>query len=813
MEGMHNSTVGHEEGAKPMTRKHYNAVSMANAVVRNGNLRLGVALFIVYLAFACIAFYPLTSNITGNAPGSGGTAYQNLWDLWWPGYALLSLHSNIYFTNLLYTPLGVNLVSDSFAPLMGLLSLPFQAVNLAFAYNIMLLIGFALSGVTMFILADYIVKDKRAAFAAGLIFAFSAFHIAQGYANISWINVEWVPLALYFAIRMVRGEANYTNAFELGASAMLAVFMGGMEQGVEIFMTVVLVLSAYALWKSTRKRVLDRRLVTFMTAALAVAFILGSWGFIPMINAALQPSGAAQSLAYNNVTYSNAWSDSPLSFFVPSYYNGLFDNNPATYFTSVNQSGSVSSLFLPYPSERIAYIGYLALALALYGIYVDYRRSFLWMGLAAIFGILCLGPAALLYSAYNAIPIINIISQPDRFYLVFSIAIAIMAAFGFKDVLGRLGSNAGGRNRIMLAMALFVIIFMVENNGVALSRPLGSQVTINATIPPFYSFIGTNSTYSGLNFSVLELPVMQDQYYSADPSLFAGQAAYYETAMHKPIVGGFAGPFNTTQKLSLCNVPLIEAATYIEQGDQKQLSLCTYGGGGPTYTIAEDGLEFSPKPTLQRTRNESLLLLNDYNTGFVVVNKDAYNQTSLSELLGYLVGTFGNWVYMDNYTVVFSTLNATLNEEYKGFVTYPILTQWGAVEELVNGTQQYFWTPIKNASALYGGLIVSAPYANQSNIASKAFSTATYYVNASVTVNAGTNFGNASLLIDEVSASGNPRQLADIALTPNFTTTTFDTSLISGPMGNTLFFVQKVANPVNGAQQLIFIRNISITQQ
>ncbi len=788
-------------------------IAAVASIAKSKELRLGIALFASYLFLACIVFYPVVSDMMNVAPGSGGTAYQNLWDVWWVGYALLHLHSSFYFTNLLYYPLGVNLVYHDIAPLVGILSLPFQAVSVPFAYNMLLLVGFALSGVTMFILSDYIVRDRRAAFVAGLVFAFSSFHIAQGYADLGWINIEWVPLALYFLLRMIRGETNYGIAFGLGASVVLAVFMGSVEQGAELFIAAALVLCAYLIGTGTRKSVLDRRLWAFVGISVAIAFVLGSWGFMPMIDAALQPSGIAQNLVFSNATYSNAWSDGLLSFFVPSFYNGLFDWNPATYFTSVSPSGAISSLFLPYPSERVAYIGYMVLALALYGLYINYRRSRLWIGLAVIFGLLCLGPAGLLYSVYHSIFAINIISQPDRFYLVFSIAVAIMAAFGFKDLLTKLRSRADGARAVTLATAIVIAVFIIENNGIALSSSLSSQVVTNATIPQFYKFIGSNSTYAQLNFSILELPVMQDRYYSVEPALFTGQAAYYATAAHRPILGGYVGPFNTSQKLTLCNVPIIEAATYLEQGDQRQLSLCTQGSNGSTYTVAEDGLEFSPKPTVQNTANESLLLLDDYNTAFVVVNRDAYNQTSLYELVNYLVNVFGRWIYIDNSTIVFSTLNATARNAYRGYVTYPVLTQWTAVEDLVNGTEQYFWTPFKNASALYGQIAVLAPYANLSDINYKVLSTTTYYINSSITVDAGTNFGNASLIVDSAGANGNPIQLADIAVTPNFTTRSFNAMLVSGPIGNTLFFVQRVSPPAGGAQQLIFIKDISITRQ
>jgi hypothetical protein len=755
-------------------------------------------LFLSYLIISFVVFAPLTSSITNSAPGSGGTAYQNLWDIWWVGYSMLALHTGVFFTPLLYTPVGANLIYQNLSPVAALVSLPFQAISLAFAYNTMLLLGFVLSGITMFILADYIVDDRRAAFVAGLVFAFSSFHIAQGYFNLGLINIEWVPLALYFFIKMIKGEPTYLNAAGLGLSFMLASLMGSVQQGIELAMLLVLVACAYLLVSERRKRILSAKLWAFVGLAAAIAFLVGAAWFVPILEAALQPGGLAQANAFNNVTYNSAWSDSIASFFIPSYYNGIFDSNPSVYFTSV---------FAPTPSERVAYVGYVTLLLALYGLYIDYKRSRLWLGLAVIFGILCLGPSGLLYSLYHLLPGINIISEPDRFYLVFSLAMAILAAFGFKDLFGRMKLGKQGGMAILAVLSIVTIAIIVENNGIALSAPLYHQVAINASIPYFYRQLGTSSA----NFSVLELPVLDDQYYSNGPSLFTGIAAYYDTAAHKPILGGYLGLSNDTQKLTLCNIPLVETATYLEQsGGGAQLSLCTYGTNGvPTYTVDKGGVPVSPSLVVQNPANESLLLLDDYGTAYVAINNAAYNRSALVELGNYLYGLFGAPVYQDNSTIVFSTVNAS-KYLYRSYVAYPILNQWEAAQELVNGTLQYFWTPIKNYSALYGGLIVSAPYAKQTNTSAAIESTSVSYINTSMTIDAGTNFGDAQLVVEGIGLNGNPVRIANLSVSPAFAAYTINASLVSGPQGNTLFFLQRVAAASAGKQQLIFIKNITI---
>ena len=781
----------------------------AVAFLKGLDLKLGVGLFVVYAIAALVVFAPVTANITQSAPGPAGNSYQNLWYMWWVGYSLLNLHTSFFYTNMLYVPIGANLIEQSMAPIASIMSLPFQAVSMPFAYNMMLLIGFALSGVAMFVLADYIVKDRRAAFVAGLIFAFSSFHIAMSYNHIGWINIEWIPLAIYFMIRMVRENGKYSNAIGLAISFVLVVFMGDVEQGIEIVMALVLILCAYLLSRRARTHIMSRRFWSYAALSIAVAFILGSWGFIPMLGAITQPGGLAEPAYLNNATYNNLLSDNIGSFLIPSYYNGIFDTNPGAYFTT----SSALDVYGTDPAERTAYIGYIAIAFILYGLYRNYERSRLWIGLAVVFGLLSFGPSGILYSAYHSISVINVISEPGRFYLIFGVAVAMLAAFGFKDFLAVFHGSKNAKNVVLLSVVVFGLIFLIENNGVAISNSLYQQVATNGNVPVFYRDLAASNPAD--NFSILQLPILPDIYYSAQPDLYSAEAMYYMTASHKPMVGGNIAHVNTSQGLTLCNVPLIEAATYLQQvNDRQQPSLCTSGINGQPYTLQEDGLQFSPSPVIQNPANATTLLLSDYypSVDFIVLNVNAYNQTSGPLLATYMESIFGSPVYSDSSTLVFSTYNATRNL-YKSFVTYPTLNQWLAEKQVVNGSLQYFWTPVEpiptNSGLLYGTLTVEAPYANQSAINSSLTSTAVEYVKTHIHLEAETNFGKTRLVIDALSPTGNLVNITREDVTANLTSYSFNTSLISGPQGNSLIFVQDSTNQ-SGYRQLIFIKNITI---
>ena len=755
---------------------------------KTADLKLGILLFVAYLIIAIVVFAPLSSRMATVAPGSGGDTYQNLWDIWWIGYSTFALHTSFYSTNLLYWPIGANLAYQTMAPIASLIFVPFQAVNLQFAYNVMLLVGFALSGLTMFILSDYVVKNKTASFIAGVVFAFSAFHIAQAYAHIDWINIGWVPLAIYFFMRIVHENGGFKNALGLGASFVLITFMGDIEQSIELLLAISLMLAAYVIFNETRKKIMNKKFITFIVLAAFIAFILGAWGFIPIIGAISQPGGLSQANQLNNVTYSSIWSTNLGTFLIPSYYNGLFDTNPGSYFNST---------FGPDPTETVAYIGYGAILFTSYGIYSDYKkkdykRSGLWIGLAVIFGLLSMGPSAGLYLIYHLLGPFNVIREPGRFDLIFSMAMAILVAFGFNDIQIKINHGENAKRNVMLLAIAFVLILIIENNGIAISASLLSQVTTHAHIPVFYSAL---ANVSG-NFSVLELPVMPNQY-SSQPGLYEAEDTYYVTASHKPIVGGDITRSNTTQELSLYSIPIVPAATALQQNAT---------------------LSFLPSPVNQDPGNESILSLRQLNTAFITVNLDAYSKASSYVLTSYLESLFGTPVYADNQTVVFSTLNATMKptsslyRAYKSFVMYPSLTQWHQINVRVNGTTEYLWTPAVNASALYGEMLVFAPYANQSN-ANFDVMPASYPIPAKIRFQATTSFGKANLSIDALNSAGSLTQLASIPISNGIGPYVANVTLSSGPTINTLIFIQNVGGPsFNGTEQLILLRNITITK-
>ena len=738
-----------------------------------------IALFVAYLVIALIMFAPITANMGNTAPGTGGDTYLGLWGVWWVPYALLTLHTSIWSTSLLFWPVGANLVYQTMSPLGGLLTAPFQLISIPFAYDVLFFLGFALSGMTMYILANYFTKNFYASAFAGLVYAFSAVHIALAIAHIDWMNIEWIPLALYFFIRMIKEKEQYWDAVGLGVSFVLITFMGDIEQSVMTLLLLAAVLVAYLIPKHTRVLMLTPRFGMQLVIAIAVGFVIGSWGFIPIINSLLQPGTLSNANYLNDFPHNMIWSDDLLSFFLPSFYNGLYNG--------VVASGYGNAIYLPSPSERVSFIDYVVMALAIFAMYKDRKRTYLWLGVGIIFAWLALGPylqiygnntgIPALYQIYHSVPGLGIIREPGRFDVVASIAFAMLAAIGMHSLIDYIGKHEKHRQKKNLPLIVFgvlAIIFLINNNGYPSTPLLQSLDYTNVQVPAIYSEL---SHLNG-NFSVLNLPALSDPYLPL-PQQYVGMATYYTSASHKAIVGGDVTRTNNSQELTLYSIPLVIQSSNLEIA------------GNSSYQ----------SPVLQNYTNQTLLSLYGYNTAFVSIFYGAYAVQDDPQLEN-LTKVFGQPVYYDNSTVVFSTSNAIGRSLFRSYVATPNLQDWQPAQIYYQGEAVRAWLPLNG-----GEIIIYVPYVNSTlaDLQSTSYTktTMSFYAITNLTV-------PVPLAVYAQSSSSSPQLVGEVNVTRSLAKYQASMPLIAGPHGNQVLFVPKV-NTASGAPPLL-ITNITFSR-
>ncbi len=619
----------------------------------------GVAL--VFLVLTLIMLWQISTNMTGTVLGGGGDPYVSLWNLWWVGYATYALHTSIYFTHLLFAPIGANLVTQTMAPLAGIIFYPLQAVSLAFELNVITVLSYVLAGLFMYMLALRFTQNRYASFLAGMVFAYSAMHVVQSYGHLEMTSIEFIPLFVMFFMDLMK-QRRKRHALYTAIAFTLVVFIGGLQYGLMMVMLAVLLL-VYEL-ATERRNVLNMRFAALMMVMAVLIFALGSWGYFPMIQG-IQQGVLGYVNAQGGTTYNEIYSADLLSFFLPSFTNGFFHDLSNAYY----------SIYAPDPGERATYIGYSVLLLVMIAVAADWkehrhklRGTRLWLAVVILFGLLALGPVIQvggiltgipsIYGIYHLLPIFNVIREPGRFDIVVTLGLAMLAAIGFDKAMKsqRIGRVIPDKNKLF---AIFFAVLVVEYWAGPFPGAYANSVVSSAYIPPAYYQIGNLTG----NYSMLLLPALENG--TVQPELYPGLATYYQTAFRKPMLGGLTVRENYTQQASLAIIPLTQQAAYIESG-----------GTSPGF----------PYPILENYSNLTIMLLSLYNVKYVNVIRHAYTLQGQEVLLGYLQSMFGKEQYQDANTTVFSTQEAFLKPTQNNIMAY-IVDTWIPGIELCQNPQ------------------------------------------------------------------------------------------------------------------------------
>jgi hypothetical protein len=355
------------------------------------------------------------------------------------------------------------------------------------------------------------------------------------------------------------------------------------------------------------------------------------------------------------------------------------------------------------------------------------------------------------------IPIFNILREPGRFDLIASIAFAIMAAYGANEVFKIIKASGKVLNMRFAVFAIISLILLIETAMPPLSNSLISQMVTNINVSNFYIELGQQSG----NFSVLELPIIPN-YYSTKSELYPGKAMFTTIFSHKPIIGGYLTRENTTEQLSVYNIPLTIQTFNLQVSDNMSYQ----------------------SPVNQNVTNVTLFTLYNYGTEFVSVEKSAFTSQQLLNLELYLFNTFGRPVYNDNSTVAFNTQAAISNSVYRSFVAYPMITLWSSVRLTLNGTTKILWVPTNP-----GPIIVYAPYSNLTNIQSALTLPTPEYINATLRFDAISPSMNSVLYIGGLTPQNQFYTIATVNTTPTLKSYSVPLRLVSGPFGNNIFFL------------------------
>ena len=353
---------------------------------------------IIYTAYAYLLYSKLgflqNSQITiyaSNVPmAPSGDGVQEVWFLAWPAYAIA--HGlNPLWSSALAVPHGVNLLSNTSMPLLGILMTPFTwLMGPTTVFNFLMPMALALSATSAYFVSTRVGLTRFASFVVGLLYGFSSFSIAQGHAHLFLTFAPLSPLLFWLSWRLVRQEGPPRRLARWIAVLLSAEFLISAERVVLDLLAIALAAVVAAAFVTAEQRrsarvALRAALVPFtalfatlMAGPVAVS-LFGPWA----VRGNPHPWTERIRTDLAEFVFPNAWSHA-LGFGPRLLLDPLVG----------------SSL------ERGAYVGIPLLALLLYGLW-RYRQQAAARVLAilfAIFTVLSLGGSIWVNSRDTSVP-------------------------------------------------------------------------------------------------------------------------------------------------------------------------------------------------------------------------------------------------------------------------------------------------------------------------------------------------------------------------------------------------------------------------
>lgn len=568
--------------------------------------------------------------------GGDGDGFENLWNNWWVKKSLLDLHQSPFFTNYIYYPTGVSLRYHTLNPFDGLVTMPFSLL-LGFAptLNVFFIISLVASVFCAFLLLRDLVGNSWAAFAGAALYTYANEHVvaffSQGQSE--KLSMEWLPLYLFFAFRAIHGRPIWSDGVlvrhdqaqwlvYLFLSVATMVIMSLVDWQYVMFAAFItglyLLFILFTVRTIQQKVIIAGRLgaIAAMYAVIAVPTLL-----LPMIR-------EAEASPWLNVSGQAIWHSIDLARLLGP--GGL--GNP----------------------------GYLAAIVAGVGLWATFRRggfereTALFWGLAVIvFYVLSLGPTLqfggqdtgipLPMSALQDLPVLSSGRNPGRFSLVALLGLAVLVAFGLRELFGLVRRWWDGRTKpsskwpVRAVTAATVVVFLAITLAGFVSAA-GNATVDPLDVPHFYQQIATDNE----NYAILDLPMFTD--------LGLGEQHYqaFQVVHNKP---RFSGRWARDHKLT-------NPDNFVKHSSLFRHLL--YMGYEPEQLESA----YPDADFLQRTdyATQGLHILNNYDVRYIILYKDALKPEVFADyvsLLKEILGPEATPYYEDGQMMVYEAGQAS----------------------------------------------------------------------------------------------------------------------------------------------------------
>ena len=462
----------------------------------------------VFGLLAIVHTWPLATEPGTLSRNDNGDAQLNEWIVAWVAHQLPRHPTELFQGNIFYPAKDVLAFSEPLiVPAMLVAPAFWLGASPVLAMNLLMLIGFALTGLGAYALIYAWTRDRLAAIVAGSLFAFNT-HTLTRLAHLQALHAYGMPLSLLLADRLI-AQPTATTAMLLGACmAMMAYTSGYFVVFATIMIAVVLIVRTSD-WIRRSMRVAAMFALAAITAGVVALPLLIPYRRVaieqhmvrPLAEASLYSATFTGYLAASGRVHFHTWSA------------GFFANPVDTFFP-----------------------GGVAVLLSLMALWHGIRRGHDRMRVAMVFAIgltgfvLSLGPKTPLYAwLYAVFPPMQGLRAAARFGGVFLLAIALLAGLGLASF-----RRVRGNRRWVTAVAVAAVLLV---NLEALRAPFEYRRWNG--IPEIYGLLAKEPG----DVVLAEMP-----FYPPHAVFENAEYVLNSTAHWRPLMNGYSGYTPTTYR-------------------------------------------------------------------------------------------------------------------------------------------------------------------------------------------------------------------------------------------------------------------------
>ena len=462
----------------------------------------------VFALLAIVHTWPLVTEPGTLSRNDNGDAQLNEWIVAWVAHQLPRQPTELFQGNIFYPARDVLAFSEPLiVPALMVAPALWLGASPVLAMNLLMLLGFALTGLGAYALIHAWTRDRLAAIAAGSLFAFNT-HTLTRLPHVQALHAYGMPLSLLLADRLI-AQPSVKIAVLLGACMAMMAYTSGYFVVFATVMIAVMLIVRTGEWIRQIVRVGGMFALSAVTAGVLALPLLIPYRRVaveqhmvrPLAEASLYSATFTGYLAASGRVHFQTWSA------------GFFANPVDTFFP-----------------------GGVAVIMSLAAIWYAVRRGHDRMRVAMIFAIgltgfvLSLGPKTPLYAwRYTVFPPMQGLRAAARFGGLFLLGIALLAGLGLASF-----RRARGDRRWVTGVAVAAVCLV---NLEALRAPF-----------EYRRWGGIPAIYQRLADEPGQVVLAEMPFYPPHAVFENAEYVLNSTAHWRPLMNGYSGYTPTTYR-------------------------------------------------------------------------------------------------------------------------------------------------------------------------------------------------------------------------------------------------------------------------